>query len=96
MALKDNDAAPAQANDKEPCDCARADVHAALCDLFDGHVDPRRAAEIRAELAACPECFTRLRSEETVRLIMRRCGSSEAAPTEVRQRITAQLRITRF
>lgn len=88
MAVQDNDPAT------EPCGCEREHVHAALCDLFDRRIDAARAAEIRREIAQCPSCSARLQSEESIRLLMRRCAEADSAPVTLRQRITAQLRLT--
>ena len=90
MAVQDNEPVT------EPCGCEREHVHAALCDLFDRRIDPARAAEIRREIAECPSCSARLQSEESVRVLMRRCAESNSAPMTLRQRITTELRITRF
>ena len=90
MALQDHDSAT------EPCGCERDSIHAALCDLFDGSIDAARAEEIRREIAECPSCSARLDSEETIRILMRRCAESDSAPMTLRQRITTELRITRY
>ncbi len=90
MALQDHDSAT------EPCGCERKHIHSALCDLFDGTVDAARAEEIRREIAQCPSCSARLESEESIRVLMRRCAEATSAPVTLRQRITTELRITRF
>lgn len=78
----------------EPCGCDCDAVHEALCELVDGTPSPEQKEELRRLLAACPACYQRLQSEETIRMIIRRCAEVEHAPDGLRTRITSQLRVT--
>lgn len=78
----------------QPCNCSAAEVQAMICEILDSGTTSHRAAEIRDELGQCPECLDRLNSERELRLIMRRCCQSDAAPGYLRERISTQIRFT--
>ncbi len=62
-----------------------------LCELLDGDTSPERAADIRARLAACPECFSHLQSELAVRGLVRECCGEVQAPEPLRERIITSI-----
>ncbi len=80
--------------DTGPCECghgANQSVHQLLCELFDAQISPARAAAIRDAVAQCPECFSRLESEQAVRGLVRKCCETEHAPEPLRQRIITSI-----
>lgn len=80
----------------EPCHCDPGKVQALICELLDSGTPAARAAQIRAEIADCPECVDRLRSERALRIIMQRCCQTTTAPGYLRERITTQINIARY
>lgn len=76
------------------CCIDHAEAHALLCELFDENISPARAAEIRAKVQECPECFSQFTREEEVRALVRRCNCTEKAPERLRQRIVQSISIT--
>lgn len=76
------------------CQCGCEEVYASICELMNGDLTPRRRAELKRQIEACPECVRTLGMEEEIRRLMRRC-CCESAPSGLRQRITTSIRITR-
>lgn len=82
---------------KEPCGCSCDDIQAQLCELVDPGTTPEQARELIASISRCPECYGRLQSEQEIRAMLQRCCTAQvAAPAELRERITMQIRVTRF
>ncbi|MCP1387954.1 mycothiol system anti-sigma-R factor [Corynebacterium sp. TA-R-1] len=76
------------------CTCGNRGEHSThqlLCELFDSDTSPARAAEIRAELGACPHCMSKLKSEQDVRGLVRDCCGEAHAPEPLRQRIITSI-----
>lgn len=66
-------------------------VYLMLCELFDPDIASARAREIRSQIAACPECVAHLRSEETVRGLVKDCCGGAHAPRPLRERIITSI-----
>ncbi|QGU03937.1 anti-sigma factor [Corynebacterium comes] len=82
---------------KETCDFSCEDIQAQLCTLLDPGTTPQEARALIDSIARCPECYGRLQSEQEIREILQRCCTAQAAaPASLRQRITMQIRVTRF
>ncbi|AGF71773.1 mycothiol system anti-sigma-R factor [Corynebacterium halotolerans] len=80
---------------KEPCGGSCEEIQAYLCALLDDDVTPDRAEELLKRIAACPQCYGRLQSEQEIRALVRKCCTSRPAPVTLRERITMQLRVIR-
>lgn len=78
----------------QPCRCSTHEVQELICEIMDPGTPVARAHEIRRQIAECPQCLQRLRTEHDVRAVMRTCCQSESAPGYLRERITTQIRIT--
>lgn len=82
---------------KETCGYSCDEIQAQLCTLFDPDTTPEQARALLDSIAACPECYGRLQSEREIRAILQRCCTADAeAPADLRQRITMQIRVTRY
>ena len=77
-------------------DCSDARLNALLCELFDPSTSSTRATEIRSEIASCPDCFSRLESEQAVRGRLRECCGHAQAPEPLRQRIITSITTVRY
>lgn len=67
------------------------DAQRSLCELLDADITPQRAAEIRAMIAQCPDCFSRYENEVAARLIVQSCCGGAQAPDTLRQRIVTSI-----
>ena len=72
-------------------DCSDARLTSLLCELFDPSTSRARADEIRATIESCPECFSRLESEQAVRGRLRECCGHAQVPEPLRQRIITSI-----
>ncbi|WP_018296154.1 mycothiol system anti-sigma-R factor [Corynebacterium lubricantis] len=79
---------------KDDCGKQCDDQQALLCELLDEDTTQERATEIQEIIASCPECFGRLKSEQEVRAMVRRCGQPDPAPEQLRTRIMQRISIT--
>lgn len=73
----------------EPEDCSQ--VLARVHEFHDHALSEDEADEIRAHLIACEPCLDRYDVEEAMRLLIRRCCSSERAPETLKLRVRAQI-----
>ena len=64
-------------------------------EFLDNEVDDATGDEIRAHLAACEPCLHRYDVEQAVRVLLRKCCTSEVAPASLRTRIVTQLTVIR-
>lgn len=83
------------ANHNCGCNCTTSEMEALLCELLDDDLTQSRAQEIRARIAECEDCCTRLESEEVMRNLLRCCDNATQAPAHLKERITVQIRMTR-
>ncbi|WP_236686125.1 anti-sigma factor [Corynebacterium testudinoris] len=67
-----------------------------LCALFDPATTREEAHAILSRVSSCPDCAGRLQSEHEIRALLKKCCTAEAAPVTLRQRITMEIRVTRF
>jgi mycothiol system anti-sigma-R factor len=82
---------------KETCGYSCDEIQAQLCTLLDPGTSPEQARALLDSIAECPTCYGRLESEREIRAILQRCCTAEAAaPASLRQRISMQIRVTRF
>lgn len=73
-----------------------SDVESRLIALLDEGLSDAECASLRAEILRCPECRARLEREEALRRLLRSCFHSVRAPEGLRERVTYQLRVTRW
>lgn len=71
-----------------------ADTHRLLCELFNPETPAQRRAEIKEDIASCPDCLAVAQSESDVRAIVRDCCASTRAPEPLRQRIITSISST--
>lgn len=71
-------------------------VERRLIALLDEGLSDAECASLRAEIAMCPECLARLEREEALRSLLRSCCQNVRAPEGLRERVTYQLRVTRW
>lgn len=67
----------------------------ALYAYMDGECDERLRLELRRHVDECPACLRALGIEQQVRQLVQRSCSCQPAPEELRNRISAQLRVRR-
>lgn len=85
---------PQRSSESCPCNCE--DIQSNLCALFDPATTREEAHAILSRVSSCPECAGRLQSEHEIRALLKKCCTAEAAPVTLRQRITMEIRVTRF
>lgn len=73
-------------------DCS--EVLSRLHEFHDHELTEEEADDIRAHLLACEPCLDRFDVEEAVRLLIKRCCSSERAPEGLRTRVRASFSTT--
>ncbi|AKK10538.1 mycothiol system anti-sigma-R factor [Corynebacterium uterequi] len=77
------------------CDGGCEDMQRLLWEVLAPGTPRPRCEELRALIAACPECVEQLASEQEIRLLMQRCCGEVHAPVYLRERITTRIRIIR-
>lgn len=75
----------------EPCTCGCGEKYQSLFALLDDELSAAECAELRTHLSDCPECSRRLRTEEQVRALVRKCCTEQQAPPTLRERITTRI-----
>ena len=63
-----------------------------LYEYVDGTRGPQARAELQRHVDECPQCLQALGLEQQVRQLLRSC-CSQPAPSDLRTRITTQLRV---
>lgn len=77
-------------NAPESIECK--DLIDVLYEYVDGDCDADLRQQLQAHIQACPSCIEKLGVEREIRELLRaRCA--QAAPSELRHRITTQLRV---
>ncbi len=64
-------------------------------EFLDNELDEATGDDIRAHLAACEPCLHRYDVEQAVRMLLKKCCTSEVAPASLRTRIVTQLTVIR-
>jgi mycothiol system anti-sigma-R factor len=68
-----------------PCEDALRLVH----DFLDGELDGVPQAQVKAHFDVCQRCYPHLQLETAFRDALRRAGSGEGAPSELRAKVAA-------
>ena len=58
---------------------------------IDGQLDPTTSAEVREHLSRCARCASVRRAQESTKVLLRQCVSTQTTPAHVRERIAAAL-----
>ena len=82
---------PTSADGNDYCELMAERMH----EFLDNELDEATGDEIRAHLAACEPCLHRYDVEQAVRVLLRKCCTSEVAPASLRTRIVTQLTVIR-
>ncbi|PFG27078.1 zf-HC2 domain-containing protein [Corynebacterium renale] len=69
-----------------------SDIDELLVRLLDRGLGAEECASIRAQIADCPHCQSRLASEEEIRALLRSCCGQSHASATLRTRIVAQIK----
>jgi mycothiol system anti-sigma-R factor len=63
--------------------------------FLDHEIDTASGDAIRAHLAACEPCLDKFDVEQAVKLLVSRCCGGDTAPSQLRNKVLAQLAVAR-